>query len=238
MSVADDYGRFHGSSATVRGACWPTCPDKFSDANVSGWLDECCASDYPLIIRYESGGAKYLQIDNFGQQTRAKSKYPEMTETNRLANAQPSRISESYFDSRISESRVGSAPTANQIAKEAEETRKAAIVETLIRGLAAGQPDPQDFELGISAAVREFLSSANPDITLAVMQEHLPLWWAAMKDGRARVKPMRFLIVDRDYLRKPNASPRAGKSQESRSDEQIRVMKERAAKHFEKKEIA
>lgn len=88
-------------------------------------------------------------------------------------------------------------------AHASEEIRKQAIVETIIRGLAAEQPNPQDFELGVSAAVREFLSSANPDITISTMQANLPLWWAAMREGTVRSKPMRFVIVDGDYMRQP-----------------------------------
>ncbi len=87
----------------------------------------------------------------------------------------------------------------------AEESRKNAVVEAIIRGLANQQPDPQDFESGIDAAVREIMSSANPEVTVTTMQANLPLWWAAMRDGRARTKPMRFVIVDRDYLRVPKS---------------------------------
>ncbi len=88
MSVADDYGRYHASPATLRGACWPTCPGKFSDDAVEQMLSECLAGDYPLIIRYEHGGAEYLQIDGFGQQTRTKSKFPDPSESKLLINCE------------------------------------------------------------------------------------------------------------------------------------------------------
>ncbi len=107
---------------------------------------------------------------------------------------------------------------------ESEETRKNAIVEAIIRSLAQDQPDPQDFEAGIDAAIREILSSANPEITVTTMQANIPLWWEAMRDGRARVKPMRFVIVDRDYLRTPKKA--AGRTLKRRDDGLDEVFRE------------
>lgn len=84
MTVADDYGRYYASPATIRGACWPTCPDKVTEKQISAWLDECSSGDDPLIIRYSASGNHYIQVQNFGQQTRSKSKFPEPTENNTL----------------------------------------------------------------------------------------------------------------------------------------------------------
>ena len=56
MTVADDYGRFYANPATLRGACWPTCPDKVTEAQISGWLSECLATANQLLIKYSSGG--------------------------------------------------------------------------------------------------------------------------------------------------------------------------------------
>ncbi len=77
MSVADDYGRFHAAARTVIGACWPTCPDRVTDAEIVAWMAECTAGERPLIQVYEVAGAQYLQIQQFGQQMRSKSKFPE-----------------------------------------------------------------------------------------------------------------------------------------------------------------
>lgn len=82
MTVADDYGRYHASPATLRGACFPTCPDRVTEKQISGWINECLSGDSPLISMYESMGCRYLQIDRFGQQTRGKSKFPEPTALN------------------------------------------------------------------------------------------------------------------------------------------------------------
>jgi hypothetical protein len=136
MSVADDYGRFFASPTTIRAACWPNTPDKFTDRQVSVFMAELTGGERPLIFTYESGGLKYIQFDNFGQQTRAKSKFPEPptvdaeipdkhNETGCLsdakqmlskceANAQPSR-------SRISESESYSESDAKSLKTSSEE---------------------------------------------------------------------------------------------------------------------
>ncbi len=45
--------------------------------------------------------------------------------------------------------------------------------------------------------------AANPVKVLSDMEANIPLWWAAMRESTARMKPMRFVILDLDYLRKP-----------------------------------
>ncbi len=75
--------------------------------------------------------------------------------------------------------------------------------EQRIRKLADDAPNPQDFETGVGLAVQELVSSANPEATLAAMEVNIPLWWTAMRDGRVRKKPLRFVIKDGDYLRLP-----------------------------------
>ncbi len=77
MTVADDYGRYHASPVTLRGACFPTCPERVTEKQIQGWLNECLSTDIQLISIYESMGFKYLQIANFGQQIRGKSKFPD-----------------------------------------------------------------------------------------------------------------------------------------------------------------
>ena len=80
ISVVDDYGRFHASPGTLRGACWPTCPDRVCDQDVSKWLAECAQPDRKnrtLLVQYEVDGCKYLQLSDFKQQVRSKSKFPD-----------------------------------------------------------------------------------------------------------------------------------------------------------------
>jgi hypothetical protein len=33
----------------------------------------------------------------------------------------------------------------------------------------------------------------------------MPLWWAAQREGRARVKIFRYSVVDGDYLHRPRS---------------------------------
>jgi hypothetical protein len=106
MSVADDYGSFHASVPTLRGALWPTNPESVSEESVRASLAECTRGENPLIKLYSSGGAKYLQITNFNQQIRSKSKFPTPcweVDNGPLANcdqsAQPSRSRISYPES-------------------------------------------------------------------------------------------------------------------------------------------
>lgn len=76
MSVADDYGRFYASPATIRGACWPTCPERVSEEEVGSWLDECSSGEEPLVRIYKIGNGRFLELTNFNQQIRSKSKFP------------------------------------------------------------------------------------------------------------------------------------------------------------------
>jgi hypothetical protein len=77
MSVADDYGRYYANAATVRGACWPTHSAPPCEQTVDNLLTECSQGDKPLISTYEVDGCRYLQINDFNQKIRAKSKFPE-----------------------------------------------------------------------------------------------------------------------------------------------------------------
>jgi len=113
LNVVDDYGRFHGAPATLRAACWPTCPDKITEKQVIQWLSECLANDNPLIIRYHSGSSVYVQVTDFRQQVRAKSRFPEppiceananQMESECETDAQPSRIPYSEVVFRIPKS--------------------------------------------------------------------------------------------------------------------------------------
>ena len=103
MSVVDDYGRYHGSPLTIRAGCWPTCPEKINHSEVVDWLEECCRGPKPLIVLYSVDGAKYLQITDFKQQTRSKSKFPD-PESGLISdceqNACTSRISYSYSETQ------------------------------------------------------------------------------------------------------------------------------------------
>lgn len=103
MSVVDDYGRFYASLAAIRGACWPTHISPPSEGEIDDWMEELTAGPEPLLrvygaMHHSTYGAQldlvpkrnmvmYLEILNFHQQTRSKSKFPEH-DINLLANAE------------------------------------------------------------------------------------------------------------------------------------------------------
>ncbi len=138
---------------------------------------------------------------------REKKRNVSETEYGNVSETPPEQSrAETYTETETEQSR--GAPPKPEIPQDAE---------TRIRKLADGCPNPQDFESGINAAIQEILSSANPAVTLRTMEQNLPAWWEAMSAGRVRVKPMRFVIVDRDYLRAPPGQPqKAGDSMRDR----------------------
>lgn len=85
MSACDDYGRFYASISAIRGACWPTHPNPPCEQDVSNWLAECtqlasnCST--ALITRYMVAGIMYIQITDFNQKIRSKSKFPTPADT-------------------------------------------------------------------------------------------------------------------------------------------------------------
>ena len=77
LSVIDDHGRYYGHPATLRTACWPTCPDKHNDDDVEAFLAELLKGERPLLSIYESDGSHYVQVADFGQRIQSRSKFPE-----------------------------------------------------------------------------------------------------------------------------------------------------------------
>lgn len=75
-SVADDHGRFHALPKLLRSACYPLQIDQVKDADISAWLSACVRSGL-LAIYSAADGKQYVQIVKFGQQVRAKSKFPD-----------------------------------------------------------------------------------------------------------------------------------------------------------------
>jgi hypothetical protein len=79
MSVVDDHGRYHGLPTLVRSGCYPLQIDKVSDKDVVDWIAECVRAKL-VGVYVGTDGKQYLQILKFGQQVRAKSKFPEPDE--------------------------------------------------------------------------------------------------------------------------------------------------------------
>lgn len=70
-TIADRQGRLEDHPARIKGLLFP-----FNQkAKVPDWLDEL--ADYRFIFRYESGGAKFIQILNFSKHQTPHQKEPE-----------------------------------------------------------------------------------------------------------------------------------------------------------------
>lgn len=63
---ADDYGSYHSNPKLIKAALFPL--KETSIREIEGWLNECIKAG--LVFTYESGGRKYIRIDNFGQRLR------------------------------------------------------------------------------------------------------------------------------------------------------------------------
>lgn len=74
MSVVDDYGRFDGRPSMLRVSCYPLRVDAVREADLSRWIAECVKAG--LLVLYAVGGKPYLEMQDFRQQARAKSKFP------------------------------------------------------------------------------------------------------------------------------------------------------------------
>lgn len=74
MSVVDDYGRFDGRPSMLRVSCYPLRVDAVREADLSRWIAECVKAG--LLVLYAVDGKPFLEMQDFRQQARAKSKYP------------------------------------------------------------------------------------------------------------------------------------------------------------------
>lgn len=86
MSVVDDYGRFDGRLGLIRTSCFPLRVDTVREADISRWIAECVMAG--LIVLYAVGGKAYLEMQDFKQQQRAKSKFPDPVEGQPITDAE------------------------------------------------------------------------------------------------------------------------------------------------------
>jgi hypothetical protein len=78
MSVVDDYGRFDGRPSMLRVSCYPLRVDAVREADLSRWIAECVKAG--LLVLYAVDGKPYLEMQDFRQQARAKSRFPSPAE--------------------------------------------------------------------------------------------------------------------------------------------------------------
>jgi hypothetical protein len=77
MSVVDDYGRFSGDTRVIRSSAYPLRTDRVALDQIESWLKECAHRSVGLIKIYHSGHKRYIELVDFKQQIRTKSKWPE-----------------------------------------------------------------------------------------------------------------------------------------------------------------
>ena len=75
LLVVDDYGRCKNHPIWLRSKAFPL-RDDIREADISRWITACEKSGL-LSLYGEPNGTAFLQVYNFGQQARSKSKYPE-----------------------------------------------------------------------------------------------------------------------------------------------------------------
>lgn len=80
-SVVDDFGRYFADVGLLRAACYPRQLNKVSDSDIGKWLQ--AIADAGLVRVYPAqDGERYLEVQDFGQQVRAKkSKFPDSLST-------------------------------------------------------------------------------------------------------------------------------------------------------------
>lgn len=71
----DDHGCFYADTRLLKANLFPLLLDNIREADLLRWMAECQKAG--LIVLYENGGKRYLQILDFRQRLdKAKSKYP------------------------------------------------------------------------------------------------------------------------------------------------------------------
>lgn len=68
---SDDHGYFHGDAQLVASACFPLQPNARKCEQL---LSELTAAE--LLVRYESGGKKYVAMTQWYERPRSKPKFP------------------------------------------------------------------------------------------------------------------------------------------------------------------
>ncbi len=186
ISVADDYGRYYANLTTVRGGCWPTHPSPPCEQDVSNWIAECQQGDRPLLTVYTVDGCSYLQITDFNQKVRSKSKFPEpasglSAECPQIADKTPALdVCEVVLRSADAESKAeGTAQRKNIPAKSATSDKKPEW-EDLNAGWSWYKSEYPG-EVNEFTELRLYLSVIETREDLAELRGNLPLWKSTQK---------------------------------------------------------
>lgn len=74
MSRVDDHGRCEAHVEILRTSCYPLRVDRVKAKHIEAWLTECEKS--ALLVTYQNGPKRYLQLLDWRQQARSDSKCP------------------------------------------------------------------------------------------------------------------------------------------------------------------
>jgi hypothetical protein len=75
--VVDDYGRFEADEILLLSNAYPRRIKSISLDQIASWLNECTAGEEPLVVVYQVGRKRYLEVTDFRQRIRcSSSKYP------------------------------------------------------------------------------------------------------------------------------------------------------------------
>jgi hypothetical protein len=75
MSVADDYGRFEADPVILRARCFPRRTDTITVQQIDSWLMETVKAELATV--YQLSRKRFVELRDFGQRIRSKSKYPD-----------------------------------------------------------------------------------------------------------------------------------------------------------------
>lgn len=87
MSIVDDYGRYEFDFDKIRARCFPLQLDRWENGRIERHLTEI--SSIGLVLVYQSGSKKYIQISNFEQRIQSKPKFPDPPDSTGTPNNQP-----------------------------------------------------------------------------------------------------------------------------------------------------
>jgi len=109
---ADDYGCFHANPKLLRANLFPL-KSNVRDTDISRLVAEC--QEAGLIVIYDAEGKKYLEIAEFGQRMRAKTrKYPARSDDGHVSGTCPPEEKRREEEIEGEEKRKGFAPPAKE----------------------------------------------------------------------------------------------------------------------------
>lgn len=162
----DDYGCFYANTALLKANCYPLLLDAVREADISRWMAECQKAG--LIVIYEAGSKKYLQIKDFKQRLdKAKAKFPLPSE-NQLRGEFP-EVGNEFPAETETETETEMKPNrakALVIAGDDSQRKLRSAYDEIVKSLEGKE------RLDIWNTIREFISTNKP----AFLEPYMDLW--------------------------------------------------------------